>query len=56
MGLITSDFETETLKAISVGYEKNTRAYRVYVIDQHKVVESVDVTIVDTKLFRTERW
>ena len=48
------DFESETLKAISVGYEMNTRAYRVYDIDQHKVVESVNVPFYDTKPFGTE--
>ena len=50
------DFETETLKTISFGYEMNTRAYWVYIIDQHKVVESVKVTIVDTELLETGRW
>ena len=46
-------FETESLKAIFVSYAMNTRTCRVYVIDLHKVVESVNVTFCDTKLFRT---
>ena len=49
----SQDFEIETLKAISVGYEINTRAYRVYVIDLHKVAKSVNVTFHDTKIFGT---
>ena len=47
------DFETESLKATFVSYAMNIRPYRVYVIDQHKVVESINVTFHDTKLFRT---
>ena len=47
------DFETKSLKAIFVSDSMNTRAYRVYVIDRHKVMESVNMTLHDTKLFRT---
>ncbi|XP_074323587.1 uncharacterized protein LOC141660500 [Apium graveolens] len=41
-------FEAKAHEAIFVGYSR--RAYRVYIIDEHKVKESVNVTFDDTKL------
>ena len=41
-------FETKAHKAVFVGYSR--RSYRVYIIRQHQVKESVIVTFDDTKL------
>ena len=41
-------FEAKAYEGIFVGYGR--RSYRVYIIDQHKVTESVNVTFDDTKL------
>ncbi|KAL8121917.1 hypothetical protein AgCh_018593 [Apium graveolens] len=41
-------FEAKAYEGIFVGYGR--RSYRVYIIDQHKVTKSVNITFDDTKL------
>ena len=41
-------FEAKAHEAVFVGYSR--RSYRVYIIGQHQVKESVNVTFDDTKL------
>ena len=43
-------FDAKADEGIFLGYSLESKAYRVYVIDQQKVVESLNVTFDDTKL------
>ena len=43
-------FESKAHEGIFLGYSKESKTYRVYVIDQKKVIESTNVTFDDTKL------
>ncbi|KAL8146929.1 hypothetical protein AgCh_004596 [Apium graveolens] len=42
-------FDTKVFKAIFLGYSLERTAYKVYVIDQNKIMESIDVTFDDDK-------
>ena len=43
-------FDAKADEGIFVGYSLESKAYRVYVINDQKVVESLNVTFDDTKL------
>ena len=43
-------FESKAHEGIFLGYSLESKAYRVYVIDHKKVIESMNVTFDDNKL------
>ena len=43
-------FEAEAREGIFLGYSVESKAYRVYVVDRKKVIESINVTFDDGKL------
>ena len=43
-------FEAKAREGIFLGYSMESKAYMVYVIDQKKVIESINVTFDDGKL------
>ena len=43
-------FESKAHEGIFLGYSLESKAYRVYVIDHKKVIESMNVTFYDNKL------
>ena len=45
-----SKFEAKAREGIFIGYSMESKAYRVYMIDQKKVIERINVTFYDGKL------
>ena len=43
-------FEAKAHEGIFLGYSLESKAYRVYVVDHKKVIESMNVTFDDNKL------